>query len=66
MTGWKTSEKPGYLEKTMQRGNCEITVYRPELTPAEKERREQHVRDALVHSTKDYLTRKAEKSNERD
>lgn len=45
---WKTSEsRPGYLEKTLRHGSAIITVYRPDLSPQEREAREREVAAAL-------------------
>lgn len=43
-TVWKPAlDRPGYRVKTIQHGNCTIEIYRPELTDAERKKREAHV-----------------------
>ena len=44
---WATGIKAGYRTKTMQIGNCTVTVHRPILDDQERERAEDKVRDAL-------------------
>ena len=44
---WATDQKEGYYTKTIQVGNCTVTVHRPILDDQERERREAKVRDAL-------------------
>jgi hypothetical protein len=44
---WVTGIKEGYRTKTMQIGNCKVTVHRPILDDQERERREEQVIDAL-------------------
>ena len=44
---WVTGIKEGYRTKTMQIGNCTVTVHRPILDDQEKARAEEKVRDAL-------------------
>ncbi len=44
---WVTGIKEGYRTKTMQIGNCKVTVHRPILDDQERARREEQVRDAL-------------------
>ena len=44
---WVTDVKPGYRSKTMQIGNCKVTVHRPILDDQERAKREEQVRDAL-------------------
>ena len=44
---WETGIKEGYYTKTMQIGNCEVTVHRPILSDEERAKREARVIDAL-------------------
>lgn len=45
---WTTSEsRPGYQEKTLRHGNATIVVYRPILSPQERETREKAITAAL-------------------
>ena len=44
---WQTNQKEGYYTKTLQVGNCTVTVHRPILDDQERARREEKVRDAL-------------------
>lgn len=44
---WVTDVKPGYRSKTMQIGNCKVTVHRPTLSDQERTKREEQVIDAL-------------------
>ena len=40
-------EHPGYLCKTIQRGNTTIRIFRPIMTDTERKRREQQIMSAL-------------------
>lgn len=44
--------------KTLQHGACTINIYRPTLTPAERAKREQNVKEILGREMLDYLRRK--------
>ena len=44
---WVTGIKEGYRTKTMQIGNCTVTVHRPILNDQEREKAEEKVRAAL-------------------
>lgn len=44
---WVTGIKDGYRTKTIQVGNCTVTVHRPILDEQERARAEERVRDAL-------------------
>ena len=44
---WATGIRDGYETKTVQVGNCTVTVHRPILDDQEKARAEEKVRDAL-------------------
>lgn len=43
----KQLEGGGGVTKTIQHGNCTIVIHRPDLTKAERARRERAVTDAL-------------------
>ena len=59
MDGWTVSEtRPGYREKTIQRGAATITILRPILDAKETAKRERHVQDVLGNTLRDYLIRK--------
>lgn len=45
----------GYLEKTIIRGNCTITILRPILEQEERTRRENHVKRLAQTALVDYL-----------
>ena len=40
-------EHPGYLCKTIQRGNTTIHIFRPIMTDTERKRREQQIMSAI-------------------
>ena len=44
---WVTGIKDGYYSKSMQIGNCTVTVHRPILDDQERAKREEQVRIAL-------------------
>ena len=44
---WVTDQKEGYRTKTIQVGNCTVTVHRPILDDKERAKREGRVIDAL-------------------
>lgn len=44
---WVTGIKEGHYTKTMQVGNCTVTVHRPILDDEERAKREARVIDAL-------------------
>lgn len=44
---WVTGIKEGHYTKTMQIGNCTVTVHRPILDDKERAKAEEKVRDAL-------------------
>ena len=53
---WKTSEsRPGYQEKTLRHGNATIIVYRPVLSPQEREAREKATAEALKPIMANYM-----------
>ena len=45
---WVTGIKEGYETKTIQVGNCLVRIHSPILDQAERERREEEVRSALM------------------
>lgn len=49
MSAWTTDRRQGYRTKTIRHGNCTIIIHRPELSPAEQNKRESTVRNALKH-----------------
>ena len=44
---WKNGIKEGYLTKVIRVGNATIEIHRPILTDAERNKREDQVKDAL-------------------
>ena len=46
-----------YISKTIKHGNATITVRRPVLDEAEREKRVAQIVDGLGHSLRDYLKR---------
>ncbi len=55
---WKTSEsRPGYQEKHLRHGPATITVYRPILTPQEREAQERALSAALSPVMAKYIRR---------
>lgn len=44
---WETGHKDGHKTKTMQIGNCTVTVHRPTLDDRDRAKQEEKVRDAL-------------------
>ena len=44
---WTTDVQPGYRTKVIQVGNATIEIHRPILTEEERNKRENHVKDAL-------------------
>lgn len=54
MNNWTT--------KTMTFGACTINVHRPELTSAERAKREQVARDTVGRVLRDYVRRKETKA----
>ena len=62
MSEWKTSEaKPGYRTKTLQHGNCTITINRPILSPEEQKKREDQVTRGVELALRNYYKRKENK-----
>lgn len=48
-------EQQGYISKTIKHGQVTVTVRRPVLTDAEREKRAKQITDGLGHSLRDYL-----------
>lgn len=44
---WSTGVRPGYRTKVIRVGNATIEIHRPILTDAERNKREDQVKDAL-------------------
>ncbi len=58
-TEWVVSpENPGYMVKTIQHGSCTIQLLRPELTAAERGKREAYVRIVAEKTLASYYNRK--------
>ena len=49
--------KETYISKTITHGNVTITIRRPVLDDAEREKRRKQIVDGLGHSLRDYLRR---------
>lgn len=45
---WRTGVRTGYRTKTIRRGNATIEIHRQILTDAERERREEEVKQAMA------------------
>lgn len=64
-TEWTVSkENPGYREKTVQQGNCNITILRPILDQEEQAKRERNAKTEIERGLRDYLLRKEVHRNE--
>lgn len=48
MSDWTAGVCPGYRTKTLQYGNGTIVVHRPELTPEERARRMEGIKEAAA------------------
>lgn len=46
---WRTDVHPGYRTKVIRVGNATVEINRPLLDEKERARREQQVKDALIH-----------------
>ena len=56
MNDWTIStEHPGYRCKTINCGACTVTIFRPELSEAERVKREKHVQAVAESTLKHYL-----------
>ena len=49
LEGWQTGYHEGYHTKTIQTGNCTVRIHSPILDQAERERREEELKNALVN-----------------
>ena len=59
MNNWTLStEHPGYRCKTIQRGACTVTVFRPILDEQESAKRENHVKAVAERALKNYIERR--------
>lgn len=47
-----------YQTRTIRHGSCTLIVHRPELSDAERAKREQAVRETLARELRSYTTRK--------
>lgn len=53
---WAPSpDHPGYRYKTIQRGDCTITILRPELSEEERHKREAHVKTVTERALTSYI-----------
>lgn len=50
-------EAKTYISKTMNHNGVTITIRRPDLDEAEREKRREQIVDGLGHSLRDYLKR---------
>ncbi len=58
-TDWTDSkENPGYREKVVRQGNCNIIILRPILAQEEQAKREQKAKAEIERGLRDYLLRK--------
>ena len=48
-------EQNGYISKTIKCGQVTVTIHRPVLTDAEREKRAKQITDSLGHTLRDYL-----------
>lgn len=65
MNDWTPSTaRPGYREKTIQKGSATIIIRRPVLDEAERAKREKHVQNALGCVLRDYYKRKDRERHE--
>ena len=49
--------------ETFKFGNVTVNVHRPVLTPSEKARREQQVKDTMARVMREYIHKKEAKQN---
>lgn len=62
-TEWVTSpEHPGYRCKTIKRGSATIQIFRPELGPKERTKREAHLKAVAESVLTNYYKRKEQTS----
>ena len=55
-----STEHPGYVVKTLTKGNCTIQVFRPELSDRERAKVEAQVKARAERVLRDYYIRKEE------
>ena len=61
-TEWAAApEHPGYITKTVKKGNVTIEIFRPELDQAERTKTERQIKTTLERSLSAYYYRKEEK-----
>ena len=48
-------ERNGYISKTITCGQATVTIHRPVLTDAERNKKVKHITESLGHSLRDYL-----------
>ncbi len=53
-------ESTTYISKTLKHGQVTITIRRPVLDDAEREKRRKQIVDGLGHSLRDYFKRSCE------
>lgn len=59
MSDWTPSQaRPGYRERTIQRGPATIVIFRPVLGSKEQAKREKHIQDTLGDVMREYIRRK--------
>ena len=64
-TEWTVSkDNPGYREKIVRQGNCNIIILRPILTQEEQTKRERKAAVEIERGLRDYLMRKEGHKNE--
>ena len=64
-TEWTVSkENPGYRERIVRQGNCNIIILRPILTHEEQIKRERKAKTEIERGLRDYLLRKEVHRNE--
>lgn len=51
----KSPEHEGYRFKTITKGACTIMILRPELSEAERKKREAHLKAAAENALKNYI-----------
>ena len=60
-TEWAAApEHPGYITKTVKKGNVTIEIFRPELDQAERAKTERQIKTTLERSLSAYYYRKEE------
>lgn len=62
-TEWVDSpEHPGYKTKVIKHGNCTIEIFRPDLDPRERAKREAYVKAVAESTLLNYYKRKEQTS----